>query len=285
MVEGLLSRFPPSGDPVGEAVCATRKLLQAERAVLYACRGGTCERIALWQAASDETSARECGVDEVVTELECELGREAAQLLRVPLADGAATIGWLTVVRSELGTERQLRLLRGIVPAFERRLAIERRIDEATLAKAALGPVLDQLRGRAYVVIADGRIIGANKAGYARLERDAHAHGELVACVRTGVAHPGLRLIPLANAEGGYLVLEQSAGAELKGVVRAAVDRFALTKAQARVLDHVAEGLSNAAIAARLGVTERTVETHLTAIYGKANVSGRAALLAAIFDA
>jgi DNA-binding NarL/FixJ family response regulator len=42
-----------------------------------------------------------------------------------------------------------------------------------------------------------------------------------------------------------------------------------LTNREREVLGLVAEGLSNHAIATRLVVTDRTVETHMTAIFGK----------------
>ena len=52
---------------------------------------------------------------------------------------------------------------------------------------------------------------------------------------------------------------------------------------QTKVLGEVAEGLPNRTIAAVLGCSERTVEVHLTAIFEKAQVESRAALIAAAF--
>jgi DNA-binding CsgD family transcriptional regulator len=42
------------------------------------------------------------------------------------------------------------------------------------------------------------------------------------------------------------------------------------------VLDWLALGLSNRAIAARLGISEHTVKFHVASIYGKLGVSSRA---------
>ncbi|WUC40364.1 helix-turn-helix transcriptional regulator (plasmid) [Streptomyces sp. NBC_00557] len=51
-----------------------------------------------------------------------------------------------------------------------------------------------------------------------------------------------------------------------------------LTDAERRVAALAAEGLTNRGVAARLGVTVSTVEQHLTRVYRKLGVSGRAEL-------
>ena len=57
-----------------------------------------------------------------------------------------------------------------------------------------------------------------------------------------------------------------------------------LTAREAEVLRLLAEGLSNAAIAARLVVSPRTVNAHLTSIYDKLGVSSRSAAVAFAID-
>jgi DNA-binding CsgD family transcriptional regulator len=56
-----------------------------------------------------------------------------------------------------------------------------------------------------------------------------------------------------------------------------------LTRRQGQILALVVEGRSNRAIAALLGVGERTVEAHLTAIYERAQVEGRSQLVARLW--
>ena len=48
-----------------------------------------------------------------------------------------------------------------------------------------------------------------------------------------------------------------------------------LTKQQMNILEQLAEGLLNKEIAARLGITERTVKQHNNAIYKKLQVYNR----------
>jgi DNA-binding NarL/FixJ family response regulator len=54
----------------------------------------------------------------------------------------------------------------------------------------------------------------------------------------------------------------------------------ALTRQESEVLDLVREGLSNRAIAERLFLSVKTVEGHLTTIYGKLGVTSRTQMLA-----
>jgi DNA-binding CsgD family transcriptional regulator len=53
-----------------------------------------------------------------------------------------------------------------------------------------------------------------------------------------------------------------------------------LTPTELRMAACVTEGLSNPQIAERMFITRRTVTTHLTSIYRKLGVSGRAELAA-----
>ena len=48
-----------------------------------------------------------------------------------------------------------------------------------------------------------------------------------------------------------------------------------LTARELEVLAHLADGLSNKAIAARLGISDETVKFHLSAIFGKLGASNR----------
>lgn len=57
--------------------------------------------------------------------------------------------------------------------------------------------------------------------------------------------------------------------------------RVALTERQVEVLRLLAEGLSNAEIARRLGITERTVKAHMSALFGVLGVATRAKVLVA----
>ncbi|WP_344317739.1 response regulator transcription factor [Acrocarpospora pleiomorpha] len=65
---------------------------------------------------------------------------------------------------------------------------------------------------------------------------------------------------------------EQRERAERRHAVQT---RFGITRREREVLNLLAQGLSNASIAIRLGLTEKTVKNHLNSVFGKLNVSSR----------
>ncbi len=67
---------------------------------------------------------------------------------------------------------------------------------------------------------------------------------------------------------------------ELRGVAGRAPAGHVLTESERRVAELAAGGLANKEIAARLVITVRTVEAHLTHAYAKLGISSRAALAA-----
>ena len=66
----------------------------------------------------------------------------------------------------------------------------------------------------------------------------------------------------------GYLMAPSATEEEDQGI-------DPLTAREVEVLAHVADGLSNKAIAARLGISDETVKFHLSAVFGKLGASNR----------
>jgi DNA-binding NarL/FixJ family response regulator len=61
---------------------------------------------------------------------------------------------------------------------------------------------------------------------------------------------------------------------------RTATDPLGLTARQREVYELLTQGLSNAAIAAKLHRSERTIENHVADLFGKLNVRSRSELIA-----
>jgi pimeloyl-ACP methyl ester carboxylesterase/DNA-binding CsgD family transcriptional regulator len=97
---------------------------------------------------------------------------------------------------------------------------------------------------------------------------------------------PGARFVPIASHN--HLLLEQEPGwaqwlAEVQGFLAptgeggtAAGDLAALTPRQNELVELMAQGRDNAQIAAVLGVAEKTVRNHITAIFSRLEVENRA---------
>jgi DNA-binding NarL/FixJ family response regulator len=115
-----------------------------------------------------------------------------------------------------------------------------------------------------------------------------HARGDRRAPFEEGVILasliPGARLIPLETSN--HILLEHEPAfrqffEELHAFVPRAAghgerDKFPdLTLREAEILEHIAQGLDNAQIAAHLDLSEKTVRNHITHIFDKIGVENR----------
>ncbi|HEV7994335.1 MAG TPA: response regulator transcription factor [Gemmatimonadaceae bacterium] len=143
--------------------------------------------------------------------------------------------------------------------------------DESDLDTSARGPATMMLLDRVDAAIAqDAYAAGAS----AVLAIDAAAD-ELRAALRAVAA--------------GLVVLPAGVSAELLGGTHRVVSdadptgapSASLTSREREVLALLAQGLANKVIAARLGITEHTVKTHVAAVYQKLDARNRAEVLVA----
>jgi DNA-binding NarL/FixJ family response regulator len=111
----------------------------------------------------------------------------------------------------------------------------------------------------------DERIIAAVEAGAAGYLLKGAPRADVFAAVR-------------AVAGGGSLLAPIAASAVLRRV-RGEITPSSgpsLTRREQDVLEHVARGLGNKQIAARLGISERTVKFHVSSMFAKLGASNRA---------
>jgi len=81
--------------------------------------------------------------------------------------------------------------------------------------------------------------------------------------------------VVVPGAPGAPEVLDDELGARGSGPDRLEVPDEPLTPREHDVLELVAEGLSNKAIGARLGISDQTVKFHVASICGKLGVANR----------
>ncbi len=132
--------------------------------------------------------------------------------------------------------------------------------DEGLIAAARIGEryptvgvlILSQYVEPTYAM----RLLRENPAGAGYLLKDR-------------VSDPALLLDAVRRVADGETVVDPTIVSQLLGRRRRHDPLEALSGREREVLGLVAEGLSNRAIAERLFVTERTVETHITSVFGK----------------
>ncbi|MFF5231861.1 response regulator [Dactylosporangium sp. NPDC000521] len=117
-----------------------------------------------------------------------------------------------------------------------------------------------------------GRMLRGGARGY--LVHGAFDPDELRRAVLAVAAGQGW-LSPAAAAVATATVRAQASREELAERQEETLARHRLTRREKDVLDLLAEGLSNAAIAHRLLLTEKTVKNHLHHIFAKLHVRGR----------
>lgn len=138
---------------------------------------------------------------------------------------------------------------------------------------------LEAIASPAFLVRSPGEVVRSNARGEALLAADPQAvraalDGERP---RTVTAHA------IPGVEGYELLVLPEAADEVRTRAAGAARRWLLTARQQEVLEQLARGRSNAAIAKALACSEKTVEVHVSAILEKAGAQGRAQLVARLW--
>jgi DNA-binding NarL/FixJ family response regulator len=211
-------------------------------------------------------------------------GLGGTDTLRAVICDGPSLLAWVGGWQADPYDAGQARVLSAVIPSLVRRLRVERQLADATRTSSALVAALQALGAPAFVIGPSGEVFEANTAGEALLAaQSADVRTSLHDAARKRPARVPFRLTPLAGPgePQGYLAIldaERPAGS----AIDRAVARYGLTPRQRQTLELVAAGKTNAAIGAELGISERTVELHVTGLLDKVGVDSRAALVGAL---
>ncbi len=223
----------------------------------------------------------------VVAQVYPVIGLRGHGQVRVVVCDGPSLLGWFGGFQPSVVEPRQQALLAALVPDLRRRLVVQRALEDA-LRLPLLGVVLDAVGSAALIVDrATGRIREANAAARARMHDEGRVLRAEVAMAAAAGAHPAWEVTTLVlrgGAAAALLIAKVTSRERLTAHVSRASKRWNLTARQREVLAELAEGLPNRTVAAVLGVSERTVEVHVTAVLEKAGVESRAALIAAVYS-
>jgi DNA-binding NarL/FixJ family response regulator len=223
----------------------------------------------------------------LLTEVYPAMGARDYRTLRVLVCEGSSLLAYVGVVQPEAPSLEQADVLRRLIPALRRRLSIERLLADDEARAASIDATLELVPRATFLSNADGRVVHANSLG--RLGLGGSNRASLVDDVRAatrGGGPPGWRAIRLAATSrvAASLVVAPTLGTSVERAVASMARTLGLTPAQTRVLSWIAQGCATRRIAAELGVAERTVEAHVTAILDKAQVETRGGLLAKFLD-
>lgn len=166
-------------------------------------------------------------------------------------------------------------------------LTFARLLGEGPMARLALEASLESLGAAAFIVSESGTILHANRAGIARRDSTPDKLEAELESALASLADPaksGPTLVTRLQCENGppYFLVVYRQPSSTAEVVTYVTELWELTPRQSEVIALVLEGFSNKTIAVRLGCTERTVETHLTAVFQKSGFDGRNTLLAGL---
>ena len=142
---------------------------------------------------------------------------------------------------------------------------------------------LEAIPAPAFVINAAGTPVMVNSLGRAVLDAshgDCRARLAEVARVPRDSRDFRVTAIKSSGTPRHWLVVGQ--GAEPCTRAREAADRWQLSPRQRQVLTLLVDGASNARMAAILQRSERTIEVHVAAIFSRAHVNSRGALIAAV---
>lgn len=184
--------------------------------------------------------------------------------------EAAATIGRALAILPSIGPAPSLALL----------AVVHGTRPDAALATALIerwASPRENAIGRAYAAFAAALTMRRNRSGSARATAESAAE----AFRRAGLRYLEAQAVELAGdiatARSAYAAMGAQRDVErLSGMTRSTrSDISALSDRERQIAKLVAEGMQNKEIGAELNISARTVETHLTSIYGKLGVSSR----------
>jgi DNA-binding CsgD family transcriptional regulator len=228
---------------------------------------------------------RECAIP-IALEVFPKIGVGGSDQARVLVCEGPSLLAWVGAWQAAGFEPHQKAMLSAMVPALKKRLQTFRLLDAGPRNHVIEG-ALESIGRAAFLLASGGRIEASNSTGRELLEQEGRAlRGELVAAVKSRAEHPRWSVVPVQGngcAREWLVIARAWTGERVAAQIARAAVRWRLTPRQCAVLAKVAEGNANQTIGAMLGIAERTVEVHVTALLQKAQVESRAALVASVY--
>jgi DNA-binding CsgD family transcriptional regulator len=214
------------------------------------------------------------------------VGMDHYHVCRALICDGARVLAWIGAAQPTAFGSRERALLGRFIPALQRRLRTERILGEGPVALAAVPALLEAIPAAAFLLGPNAAVQHANTAGAALLTSEAAETREALAgALRGRRGDVELTAIAGPGMPETYLAVMRRSRCDADAKLETARTRWSLTPRQTEVLERVLRGDSNKEIAAELGLSTRAIELHITRLFEKLGVTGRAALAGRIFSA
>lgn len=223
---------------------------------------------------SDDLRRRIPGFEAQARGLHSRFALERKEQLRMLIYAQDHFLGWVGAFREEPWGKEQTALLGRLTPVLKRRLLWEHRIAAATLQSTALESLMEFLAGPAFILAKRSHIVFSNQAGRSLLAANYRATCERIRAALAGQRARELQTLRLNESGDDWLVFEPLRG--ITSTVRRAKLKWELTERQTEVAAGILRGLSNKQIATELGITENTVEYHVTRLLQSAGAGTRA---------
>ncbi len=202
--------------------------------------------------------------------------------VRVLVCDGPQALSWIGATRELPFQEREVAILRRLTRPLVRRLRLERYNHSAPPMAAVVETLLEAVGAPAFVLGPAWDFEFVNPAGLTLLQQDRE---EVLRSIQGSIASADADMADYAitqvRAPGwpAYVLAVRNTPARIRNRVFAVQGPWGLSTRHARVLELVAEGLSNKEIAGQLACAEVTVENHVTELFRKSGARSRAGLV------
>jgi DNA-binding CsgD family transcriptional regulator len=204
--------------------------------------------------------------------------------IRVLVCDGPSLLAWVGGFREAPFDARGRTLFQRLVSPLRDRLRLERALDAEPGLRASLAAALEAIPHEAFIVNDAGAPLHGNSLAKAWLDRHPRTGRRALVGALRGASvetHFTVARIAVKGASPHYLLVARAAP-DVEARARAAARRWGLSPRQAEVLKWIARGDHTARIGVELGISDRTVESHVEAIFAKADVASRSQLVAAM---
>jgi DNA-binding CsgD family transcriptional regulator len=213
-------------------------------------------------------------------------GLEPHDHMRTLVCDGSTFLAWVGTFSVSTLAPWQHAALAALIRPLRRRLIVERRLERHGAVQAALDVLLESTASAVFILGERGSVEPGNGLARAALRRDRSGTlAALLASLRVGGNGSDYIVTELDSGDGSrsYLAIARAPAAlSHRARALAAQSRFRLSERQVEVLELLLQGKTSAEIAERLAITSSTLEKHLSALFERAGVLNRSALIARV---